>query len=227
MIDHSSSRPPGEPIDHLRWTSVNAPKAPALARAGLGDQIRQVLIDGITSGRWQPGERVVERRVAVELGVSQAPVREALRQLEALRLIESTPNRGARVREFTEDDFAEFFPVRAGLEKTAADLAVVRMGGRVDALEVHIRRLADASGADVMRHSIAFHREIVEAAGNRLLRSVWESLGIEVWTTLSVRRHDTELCGKTAEHIEIAEAFRRRDPDVGRLLHDHVMSYAP
>jgi DNA-binding GntR family transcriptional regulator len=208
-------------------TSVNALNAPALVRTGLGDQIRQVLIDGIASGRLQPGERIVERRIAAELGVSQAPVREALRQLEALRLIETMPNRGARVREFTEEDFAEFFPVRAGLEETAADLAVSRLAGRVDGLQVHIERLAAAEGPDVMRHSIAFHREIVEAAGNRLLQSVWESLGIEIWTTLSVRRHDTELCGKTAEHIQIAEAFRRQDPGVGRMLHDHVLSYAP
>jgi DNA-binding GntR family transcriptional regulator len=206
---------------------VNASKAPALVRTGLADQIRQVLTDGITSGRWQPGERIIERRIAAELGVSQAPVREALRQLEALRLIETMPNRGARVREFTEEDFAEFFPVRAGLEETAADLAVSRMAGRVVALERHIERLAEASGPAVMRHSIAFHREIVEAAGNRLLHSIWESLGIEIWTTLSVRRHNTELCGKTAEHIEIADAFRRQDSRVGRMLRDHVMSYAP
>lgn len=206
---------------------MNAFNAPALVRTGLADQIRQVLIDGVISGRFQPGERIVERRIATELGVSQAPVREALRQLEALRLIETMPNRGARVRAFTEEDFAEFFPVRAGLEETAADLAVRRLGGDVTVLEGHIERLALAEGPDVMRHGIAFHREIVEAAGNHLLMSVWESLGIEVWTTLSVRRHDTELCGKTAEHIEIADAFRRQDPRVGRLLHDHVMKYAP
>lgn len=206
---------------------MNALNAPALVRTGLGEQIRQVLIDGIATGRLQPGERIVERRLAVELGVSQAPVREALRQLEALRLIETMPNRGARVREFTEEDFAEFFPVRAGLEETAAGLAVSRLEGRVDGLQVHIERLAVAEGPDVLRHSIAFHREIVEASGNRLLQSVWESLGIEIWTTLSVRRHDTELCGKTAEHIQIAEAFRRQDPGVGRMLRDHVLSYAP
>ncbi len=213
--------------DHLRLATVTAQNDSALVRTGLGDQIRQVLIDGIISGRWEPGERIVERRIAVELGVSQAPVREALRQLAALRLIEIMPNRGARVREFTEEDFGEFFPVRAGLEKTAADLALARTGGRLDALQGHIERLAVAADADVMRHSIAFHREIVEAAGNGLLRSVWESLGIEIWTTLSVRRHQTELCGKTAEHIEIAGAFARQDPRVGTMLHDHVMSYAP
>ncbi|GAA4601567.1 GntR family transcriptional regulator [Actinoallomurus liliacearum] len=199
-----------------------------LVRTGLGDQIRQVLIDGITSGRWAPGERIVERRIAAELGVSQAPVREALRHLEALRLIETLPNRGARVRDFTDEDLAEVFPVRAGLEETAADLAVRRMAGRVEALEAHIARLAAATDRDEeMRHSIAFHREIVEASGNRLLRSVWQSLGIEVWTALSLRRRGTELCGKAAEHTHITEAFRRCDPAVGRMVHAHVMSYAP
>jgi DNA-binding GntR family transcriptional regulator len=227
MIDHSSANGVRRTGDPLRLTSVNALNAPALVRTGLGDQIRQVLIDRITSGELQPGERIVERRIATELGVSQAPVREALRQLEALRLVETMPNRGARVREFTEADFAEFFPVRAGLEETAAALAAPHLARGVEALEAHIERLAMAEGPDVMRHSIAFHREIVEAAGNRLLHSVWESLGIEIWTTLSVRRHDTELCGKTAEHIEIAEAFRRADPGVARLLRDHVMKYAP
>jgi DNA-binding GntR family transcriptional regulator len=202
--------------------------SPALVRTGLGDQIRQVLIEGITSGRWAPGERIVERRIAAELGVSQAPVREALRNLEALRLIETLPNRGARVRDFTDEDLAEVFPVRAGLEETAADLAVHRLAGRVDALEVHIARLAAATDpGEVMRHSIAFHREIVEASGNRLLRSVWQSLGIEVWTTLSLRRRGTELCGKAAEHTDITEAFRRQAPGVGRMVHAHVMSYAP
>jgi DNA-binding GntR family transcriptional regulator len=208
-------------------TSVNALNAPALVRTGLGDQIRQVLIDGIASGRLQPGERIVERRIAAELGVSQAPVREALRQLEALRLIETMPNRGARVREFTEEDFAEFFPVRAGLEETAADLAVSRLAGRVDGLQVHIERLAAAEGPDVMRHSIAFHREIVEAAGNRLLQSVWESLGIEIWTTLSIRWLGTRQQSYAEEHQAVVDAFRRRDPRVAELVKEHVLGCAP
>ncbi|MFD0889004.1 GntR family transcriptional regulator, partial [Streptosporangium algeriense] len=50
-------------------------------RLPLRDQIRQAVLDGLISGRWGPGDRVVERRMAAELGVSQAPVREALREL--------------------------------------------------------------------------------------------------------------------------------------------------
>lgn len=202
-----------------------------LLRTGLADQIREFIVEGISSGRWEPGERVVERRIAAELGVSQGPVREALRQLEAQRLIETLPNRGARVRDFTEQDLAEIFPVRAGLERTAVELALPRLAGCLDALEAHNRRLGEAAREgdlhEQMRLSIAFHREIVETAGNRLLVSVWEGLGIELWTTLSLRLHHTEIYSKSAEHAELIEAFRRTDPAAPQLLHDHVMNYAP
>ena len=104
------------------------------------------------------------------------------------------------------------------LEKTVPkNIEVIRVG----AIPFYLTRVL-GGGSLALRALLTLHW-----AGNRLLRSVWESLGIEIWTTLSVRRHDTELCGKTAEHIEIAEAFRRQAPGVGRLLHDHVMSYAP
>jgi len=210
--------------------TVNAVNAPLL-RTGLSDQIREFIVDGITSGRWEPGERIVERRIATELDVSQGPVREALRQLETLRLIESTPNRGARVREFTEEDLGEIFPVRAGLEQTAAELALPRMAGRVERLERQSENLDEATRAGdtvaQIRHAIDFHREIVTASGNRLLIAVWESLRIEIWTTLSLRLHKTDLHEKSAEHARITEAFKRQDPAAARMLHDHVMHYAP
>ncbi|MDL4816112.1 GntR family transcriptional regulator [Actinomadura opuntiae] len=210
---------------------MNTPVPAQLLRTGLADQIREFIVEGISSGRWEPGERIVERRIATELGVSQGPVREALRQLEAQRLIESLPNRGARVRDFTEQDLAEIFPVRAGLERTAAELGMARIAGCLDALEQRNRQLGEAAREgdlhEQMRLSIAFHREIVEAAGNRLLFSVWEGLGIELWTTLSLRLHHTEIYSKSAEHAELIEAFRRRDPQAPQLLHDHVMNYAP
>jgi DNA-binding GntR family transcriptional regulator len=215
--------------------SVNAPptvtSAPGLRRTGLADQIREFIVEGISAGRWQPGERIVERRIAAELGVSQGPVREALRQLEAQRLIESLPNRGARVRPFTERDMVEIFPVRAGLERTAVELALPRLADQVDVLERENRLLAEAAESGDLdaqiRLSIGFHRVVVESSGNRLLMSVWESLGIELWTTLSLRLHETEIYSKSTEHAQLIEAFRRRDPESPRMLHDHVMNYAP
>ncbi len=110
----------------------------------LREQIREHILEGIISGRWQPGERIVERRIATELEVSQTPVREALRELESLRLIESAPNKGVRVRNLTAADLEESYPVRAGLEAIAAELAADRLALDCSALEPHVAALYEA-----------------------------------------------------------------------------------
>ncbi|MEU0564983.1 GntR family transcriptional regulator [Nonomuraea sp. NPDC005983] len=198
-----------------------------VVRSPLRDHIRQVLLEGLISGRWEPGERIVERRVAAELEVSQAPVREALRELEALRLIESSPNKGARVRPLTAADLREVYEVRAGLEETAARLGVPR----VEELRAHTGRLHVAAAAgsldDQVRHSVAFHREIVAASGNAVLLSVWESLGVEVWTHLSIRLFRMRPDENAADHEPLVEAFEAGDPGAGRMLREHVLGYAP
>lgn len=137
----------------------------------LREQIREHIVDGIVSGRWKPGERIVERRIATELEVSQTPVREALRELETLRLIESAPNKGVRVRNLTAADLEESYPVRAGLEQIAAELAATALGSDCSALQPHVTALYEADraadGEAQVRHTVGFHRELVRAAKQR------------------------------------------------------------
>jgi DNA-binding GntR family transcriptional regulator len=200
-----------------------------VVRLPLRSQIRQVLLDGLVSGRWRPGDRIVERQIAVEFDVSQAPVREALRELEALRLVTSVPNKGARVRNIELDDLMEIYPVRASLEGLAASLAVVRLDGDVSELQRHADSIRDAADkedvAEQIRAGVAFHRAIVVSSGNNLLLSVWDSLGIEIWTNLSIRMFRTELHENADDHGPIVEAFANRDPSIDVLVRDHVMSY--
>ncbi|WP_055585423.1 GntR family transcriptional regulator [Peterkaempfera griseoplana] len=197
----------------------------------LRDQIREHITAGIVSGRWKPGERIVERRIATELDVSQTPVREALRELEALRLIESAPNKGVRVRNLAAADLEEIYPVRAGLEQLAAELAAPLLGSDVSVLEPEVAALREADRtSDVeaqVRHTVAFHRELVRASGNSVLLHTWESLGIEVWTALSIRWLGTRQQSYAEEHEAVVEAFRRRDPRVGELVKEHVLGCAP
>ncbi|WP_328772184.1 GntR family transcriptional regulator [Streptomyces sp. NBC_00286] len=197
----------------------------------LREQIREHIVDGIVSGRWKPGERIVERRIAVELEVSQTPVREALRELEALRLIESAPNKGVRVRSLTAADLEEIYPVRAGLEQIAAELAAQRLAEDTTALEPEVAALYEADraadGEAQVRHTVAFHREMVRAAGNSVLLHTWEGLGIEVFTALSIRWLGTRQQSYAEEHEALVEAFKRRDPDIGRLVKEHVLGCAP
>ncbi|MGP4110727.1 GntR family transcriptional regulator [Streptomyces sp. 4N509B] len=197
----------------------------------LRKQIREHIVEGIVSGRWQPGERIVERRIALELQVSQTPVREALRELESLRLIESSPNKGVRVRALTAGDLEEIFPVRAGLEQIAAELAAERLAKDVSALEPEVAALAraDLSGDAEAQvgHTVAFHRELVKASGNSVLLHTWESLGIEVVTALSIRWLGTRQQSYAEEHQELIDAFVRRDPRIGELVKGHVLNCAP
>ncbi|AGI91022.1 GntR family transcriptional regulator [Streptomyces sp. CHA1] len=197
----------------------------------LREQIREHIVDGIVSGRWKPGERIVERRIAVELEVSQTPVREALRELETLRLIESAPNKGVRVRDLTAADLEEIYPVRAGLEQIAAELAAPRLAADVSVLEPSVAALYEADrladGESQVRHTVAFHRELVRAAGNSVLLHTWEGLGIEVFTALSIRWLGTHQQAYAEEHQALVDAFRAQDPDIGHLVKSHVLGCAP
>ncbi|MEU3362156.1 GntR family transcriptional regulator [Streptomyces albidoflavus] len=197
----------------------------------LREQIREHIVDGIVSGRWKPGERIVERRIAVELEVSQTPVREALRELETLRLIESAPNEGVRVRDLTAADLEEIYPVRAGLEQIAAELAAPRLAADVSVLEPSVAALYEADrladGESQVRHTVAFHRELVRAAGNSVLLHTWEGLGIEVFTALSIRWLGTHQQAYAEEHQALVDAFRAQDPDIGHLVKSHVLGCAP
>src|SRR5512139_851338 len=98
----------------------NAP----ISRGVLSGQVKDHLLQEIMAGHYAPGSRIVETRVARELGTSQAPVREALRDLEALGVVELNAFRGARVRRPSAAELLEAFEVRAELESLAVQLAI-------------------------------------------------------------------------------------------------------
>ncbi|WP_447034794.1 GntR family transcriptional regulator [Streptomyces sp. DSM 118878] len=204
--------------------------AASLKRVPLSEQVRRTLLDGLLNGRWRPGDRIIERHIAQELDVSHGPVREALRDLQAMQLVDMIPNKGARVRELTPDYLAAVYPVRAALERLAGQLAVQRLGGDVSELEPHLdllHRAAQDGDSDLQIHcAVEFHREIVRSAGNEVLLRNWESLAIELWTRLSLKWLRTELHENAEDHIAIVDAFRRQDPYVGRMLELHVLEYA-
>src|SRR3990172_7822000 len=99
----------------------------AISRSVLSAQVKERLLEAILDGRYPPGARIVETRVARELGTSQAPVREALRDLEALGVVETTAFRGARVRRPSAAELLEAFEIRAELESLGARPAATRL----------------------------------------------------------------------------------------------------
>ncbi len=114
-----------------------------VARTVLREQIKDILLERILRGEFEPGERLVETRLARELGTSQAPVREALRDLQLLRLVESEPFRGARVRAVDDE---RLLPVCIALEDLAAREAARRAGGDVSVLEDELEAMRAQRG---------------------------------------------------------------------------------
>src|SRR5207253_3458723 len=117
------------------------PQMSTVSRVVLREQVKELILARILGGEYVPGERLVETRIAQELGTSQAPVREALRDLELLRFVESEPFRGARVREVSEEELIEIYPVRAAIEEVAAREAAVRLDGDVERLEAELEAM--------------------------------------------------------------------------------------
>jgi len=186
-----------------------------IARTVLREQVRDLLVERILRGDLKPGEPLVETRIAQELGLSQAPIREALRDLELMRLVESEPFKTARVREITDGDLLEVFPVRAVLEELAArTLAASAADLSSVARELEGMREAVKQGEmrEQLAHDIAFHRAIVEATGNRALLQSWLAVGVETATAFGVYHTLWEPEVLVSFHVPIMEALERRDP---------------
>jgi DNA-binding GntR family transcriptional regulator len=204
---------------------VSSPKP--VARVVLREQVKELVLERILDGTYAPGERLVETRIAQELGTSQAPVREALRDLELLRLVESAPFRGARVRKVQRAELAEVYPIRAALEELAALGAARRLNGDVTVLEAELEAMrAAAERGDLhgqVEHDAAFHRAIVERSGNATLIEVWSSLGIHARTLLTALTAGVEPREIVEMHAPIVEAFRARDArKAARAVRRHV-----
>ncbi|MEU7908440.1 GntR family transcriptional regulator [Actinoplanes sp. NPDC049118] len=146
----------------------------------------------ILSGRTDPGERLVEEQLTRRLGISRAPLREALRLLAQQGLVEHIPRRGVRVATLSDDDVRELYEVRDVLERHAvasippgADLSAVRA-----ALEV-MRKATEAGDrlaiADAHRH---FHVAVVALGGNRQLSALYESVlvRLQLYMAVNLRR---------------------------------------
>jgi DNA-binding GntR family transcriptional regulator len=201
-----------------------------LQRAVLREQIKDVLLERILRGVYAPGDRIVEIRVAEEFAVSQAPVREALRELEILRLVVSEPFRGARVRHLRPNELTEIYPVRAALEEVAARAAAPRMAGDVAALAAQVKAMREAAAArDLHRfvsHDVAFHRSFVHASANQTLIEVWEALHVDLRTRLTLIERTDELEDVAEAHVPLMDALGAGDAALaGRLVREHIEAF--
>ena len=206
--------------------------ATPVVRGGLRAQIKDVILQRIVEGSLEPGSRIVETRIAQELGVSQAPVREALRDLEQLGCVVHEPNRGCSVRAFSAEELLEAFPVRAALEALAARLAAERITSaelaELDELLERMRRAARGGDAhEQSQANASFHATVVRAARNRTLERQWQMLEPYSRTYLTVSRPGIDLVHLSDRHVPVLDALRRRDrAKAAKAMEEHLLGAA-
>jgi DNA-binding GntR family transcriptional regulator len=179
----------------------------------------------ILSGILEPAARLNQDALAVELGVSVTPVREAVRRLEAEGLVHFQAHKTAIVAPLSPDELRQVYDVRLHLDPYAGALAATRAD---EAGLTEIDRLARAPVSDNPVEQVAlnraFHRSIYSRSGNapltEILDRLWESTDRYRIRLLSQNVH---VLSAAREHVQIAQALHARDADrVARLIHAHI-----
>ena len=157
---------------------------PVVKRQSLTQQIQSIIIERIIDGALLPGDRLKELQIAEEFGTSQAPVREAIRSLQALGYVEHRPHVGAIVKTFTVKEIEEAYQVRESLEGHCLILAEIQESFLLSELEKQLQIMEAAVVTDDIRTFTKadnlFHRAIIEGSNNVRMLEIWDSLKIQL-----------------------------------------------
>lgn len=206
---------------------------PKMELRTIASQVADRLRAEILGAQIVPGSRLLQDEEAARLGVSRTPVREAFKQLEAERLIELIPNRGAVVREFSAGEIRELYLIRSHLESLATSQAAQKMTAEELAELQEVLRSAERLSpsddrVELLRLNKEFHFRIYGASRLprlvAIISSLWgpiEAVRAAYVSLSTMARHATD------EHRLLYEALQRRDPvAAGDLTRRHILATA-
>lgn len=196
-------------------------------RQTLSERVFNDLKEEIIAGRLDQGAKVTEDGLAKKYGISRGPLREALRRLEAIRLLVRVPHAGMRVVTLTPEIMEEIYTVREALEGLSARLAAERMSDEeivslFELLEKHEKSIQQTQGKKYFQREgdLDFHYRIAKASNNNWLIDLLSS---ELYQLLRMCR---QRSGQTPErplralkeHKNIVEAIANRDAELAEML---------
>ncbi|MCE1241566.1 MAG: GntR family transcriptional regulator [Azonexaceae bacterium] len=191
-------------------------------RGGLAEDVCRRIADEIVLGQLAPGSRLDEISLATRFNVSRTPIREALKQLAIMGLVETRRNRGSVVAALTIDQLNHMFEAIGELEAACARHAALRMSAddRARMLEYHAEGRAAMQAADVNRYEAAnleLHAVIIRGCYNPVLIDMATSLRDRVSSFRRTQFRNLERMGESfEEHSVIVEAI---------LAHDVITTY--
>jgi DNA-binding GntR family transcriptional regulator len=198
-----------------------------MKRESTRDQIREHILKGILDGTFPPGYRLREIELAHELGTSQAPVREALRELEGLNYVVTIPFKGTRVRQMSAADMADAYLLRGLLEQAAAEVACENRVKDWSPLRViALNAMDEASRGDregYAKIDTEFHRYIVKASEVAMTERIWNLLSFAIHVQEALKLLDISLTYLGRQHFPIVSALEQGDGEgAGQLLREHA-----
>ena len=203
----------GSPGRRVAKRSIR-PYEPEPVRAdNLAEQACGTLRRLILERRIPPGSRVIEGRLAEDLGISRTPMREALVRLMGERLLERADARSYSVRKVTPTEFFQSMQVREILEIRAMELAVGKVPvDAIDALARDIRRLATMSEQEAAHWQVddRLHLMFASASGNAVLLRTIDGLRINT-RLFEISGVFGRVAQDSAEHLAVLEAWRNGD----------------
>ncbi len=196
--------------------------------SGTQDWVYRVLREGIVSGVLKGGTQLKQDEISDALNVSHIPVREALRQLEAQRLVTILPNRGASVTELSREMLIDMMQVRAAISTAMLKLAIPRMTeedfAALDANLAEQRESTDAASYEKLNNR--FHEITNARATNPVAELMTENIHANTDRYLRSSFYDNadSRAASIQEHEAIVAACKERDVEkAAALLNDHIL----
>ncbi|WP_405718267.1 FCD domain-containing protein [Streptomyces sp. NBC_00046] len=201
----------------------------------ISDQVYELLRQAVVEGELAPNDRVVESEIARRLGVSQAPVREAVKRLAREGLFTHVPRRGHFVVEISSQDAEYARQVREPLEGLAARLATEHITEEqlagLDALVERMREAVAANDVSGFRDAdIEFHTLVSRYAGNPFLARMWEVIepSLRTLRAISDPLFEGDWCAMAEEHGRLVGLLRSGEPDkAAEAFADHAAGRGP
>lgn len=202
---------------------------PSASRGKKVEHVRSMLFEDIFNGQLQPGQRLTAETLAARYHVTRTPVREALMQMTRENIVESIPNAGFRLREFSSQEKVELYELREHLEGMAAN-KLARLGVNADLLKrLHESAHLACNGASFNQRrnaDLAFHQHIIVGCGSKMLAQLADNCLILSNCFVAALDHpQVKKDGDTVyhEHLAIIQALQDGDgDDAAKLLRRHI-----
>ncbi|GAA3409841.1 GntR family transcriptional regulator [Paenibacillus hodogayensis] len=197
---------------------------PLFQRQNVSEELIKMIKKQILAGDLNPGDRIIESKLARQTGLSQSPIREALRQMQGEGIIKIVPNKGPSVVALEMKDIFEVYSIRSMLEGLAMRMAVHHATDEeIEDLERFYHsmeaKLHDDSVEYLLEESLQIHETIIRLSNHSRLHKMYQSITFQVALVNRMLGVRSSKAQEVEEHEELIVALKKRDPDEA----EHIM----